>query len=142
MATTIIGYNIDPCDPGVMVNIDNLGANLVTKDADIVCIPEGNGIVQIQLKLVNPDVPLAGTANNLQVVVDDGNTQTVVLTASKALMNSAPNVSLVGTDSSPIMSAHNTEIGVKLRADTGDFGGAGPVVCVVIKYRSMPSLSE
>jgi hypothetical protein len=140
MSTTISGCNRDPCESGVAVSIDSFGVNLVTKDDDIISIPPGNGIIQIQLKLVDPSVPLAGLANNLEVVVDDGTTETVVLSVPKAQLNSSPNVSLVGTDASPIANASNSEISVKLRADTDDFGGVGPVVCALIKYKSIPVL--
>ena len=140
MATTIVGYNRDPCDPGAATKIDTLGVDVVTKDDDIVCIPAGSGIVELVVKLVTQGTaPLAGTATNLELCVDDGVTQTTVLTVSAAALNASPCVSLVGTDASPIALAAAVEQGLKLKADSGDFGPAGPTVCVTIKVKALPN---
>lgn len=142
MATTIVGYNRDPCNPGVATKIDTLGVDVVTKDDDIVCIPAGWGVVALQVKLVTQGTaPLAGTATNLELCVDDGTTQTVVLTIAAATLNSAPSVSLIGTDASPIAKAAKVEQGLKMKADSGDFGPAGPTVCVSMKLKQMPTIN-
>lgn len=141
MATTIIGYNRDPCESGVASKIDTLGVDVVTKDDDIVCIPAGWGVVALQVKLVTQDtVPLAGTATDLELCVDDGTTQTVVLTISKATLNSAPSVSLIGTDASPIANSAKVEQGLKMKANSGDFGPAGPTICVSMRIKQLPAL--
>jgi hypothetical protein len=141
MSTTIVGCNRDPCNPGFPTKIDTLGVDVVTKDNDIVCIPAGWGVVSLQIKLVTQSTaPLAGTATNLQICADDGTTMTVVLTIPAVDLNAAPFVSLIGTDDSPIVNAANVEQGLKMKSDTGDFGPAGPTVCVTMKIKQMPVL--
>lgn len=140
MATTIVGYNRDPCESGVATKIDTLGVDAVTKDDNIVCIPAGYGISQIQIKLVSQSLPLAGVANNLEIVVDNGVTQVVLMSVDKTVLNTSPSVSLVGTDGAPLSLAALVEQGLKLRADTGDFGPAGPTVCILVKIKPMPVL--
>lgn len=141
MSTTVIGYNLDPnpVNSTSPVQISStLGAPLVVASTgDIICIPAGMGIVQIQLKLATPTVPLAGTGNNLLLVVDNGTTQEVAMSVSKAILNSRPSVTLYGTDASPIAVAQNVETGLLLKSDVGDFGPAGPVIGVLVKYKSM-----
>jgi len=140
MSTTILGYNRDACD-GSAVKIPANGVNVVDKNNDIIIIPAGYGIESIQVKLVNQaSNQLSGAAAYLDLYLDAGTVNTTILRVSKLDLNGLPHVALIGTDASPISKVSNSAQILKMKSDVGDFGAAGPTVCVLIKMRPMPVL--
>ena len=131
---TLVGYNRNHFLNSTS-KVDTLGTSLVSATGDILVMPAGWSIIEMQVKKAST-VDLGGSANDIIIYLLEETTQFPVLTVSKNDLNNEPHLVLARAKDSPINLAAFNDRFIMIKTDTGDIGDDainGPSVKVIIK---------
>jgi len=134
MQRTVTGYNREHCN-NVPIELDKFGTSLLTPLGEYLMLPAGWTVNEIHVKNAGPS--LVGTATKVTVYLGEvGQPDIDVYTVDASVLNSSPNASLVGTDSSPIVNSLKVDKRLMVKTDMGSFGAPSPngaIVSVLFK---------
>lgn len=133
---TLVGYNRNNF-LNIATRVDTLGTSLVAANGEILVLPAGWSIIEIQMKKAST-VPLGGSASSIILYLLEGNTQIgPIMTVNKSVLNTQTHVIMVGTKESPIVvgKASFNDRFIMVKTDTGDLGEpeTGQSVKAIIK---------
>lgn len=120
---TLVGYNRNHF-LNTTTKVDTLGTSLVSGTGDILVLPAGWSIIEIQVKKAST-VNLGGSADNIIIYLLEETTQFPVLTVSKADLNNKPHIMLAGAKGSPINLAAFNDRFIMVKTDTDNLGADG-----------------
>lgn len=109
--------------------VDTLGTSLVSATGEILVLPAGWSIIEVQMKKASTQ-PLGGTANNIILYLLEGNVPYDVMFADKILLNSVGHLVLSGA---PANKSTYLDRFIMVRTDTGDIGNNDQSIKVIIK---------